>query len=77
VNDISNVIARLEKERSNITNAITALRALESNQSANPKVAATPQKRRRLSADARKRIADAVRKRWAEKKATEAKKAKK
>jgi hypothetical protein len=77
VSDISNVIARLEKQRSNIDNAISALRNLEGNQTAAPKVAAPQQKRRRMSAEARKRIADAVRKRWAEKKAADAKKAKK
>jgi len=77
VSDISNVIARLEKQRSNIDNAISALRNLEGNQPAAPKVGVAPQKRRRMSAEARKRISEAVRKRWADKKAADAKKAKK
>lgn len=77
MSDISNVIARLEKQRSDIDNAISALRNLEANQPLAPKVADVPRKRRRMSAEARKRIADAVRKRWAEKKATDAKKFKK
>lgn len=70
MSDISNVIARLEKQRSNIDNAISALRSLEGNEPAAPKAAAAPHKRRRMSAEARKRIADAVRKRWAEKKSS-------
>ena len=77
MSDISNVIARLEKQRSNIDNAIAALRTLEGSEPASAKVSPAPQKRRRMSAEARKRIADAVRKRWAEKRAADAKKPKK
>ena len=76
MSDISNVIARLEKQRSDIDSAIAALRNLQGNQAPAPKTA-THRKRRRMSAEGRKRIADAVRKRWAEKKAADAKKAKK
>jgi len=76
VSDISNVIARLEKQRANIDSAIAALRTLEGSHAPAPKVAA-PRKKSRFSAEARKRIADAVRKRWAEKKAADAKKVKK
>jgi hypothetical protein len=77
MNDIANVIARLEQQRTKIDTAISALRSLQGTQPTPSKAAAAPRKRRRMSAEGRKRIADAVRKRWADKRAAEAKKVKK
>jgi hypothetical protein len=77
MNDIEKVIARLEEQRTKIDTAISALRNLQGNQPTQTKAVAAPPKRRPMSAEGRKRIADAVRKRWADKRAADAKKAKK
>jgi hypothetical protein len=77
LSDISKVIAQLERQRSSIDTAIAALRGLEGSQQSAASAAPAARKRRPMSAEGRKRIADAVRKRWAEKKAADAKKLKK
>jgi len=76
LSDIANIIARLEKQRTSIITAISALRALEG--TAAPAAPVTrhtaPKKRGKLSAEGRKRIVEAMKKRWAARKAAEKKK---
>ena len=76
MNDIARVISRLEQQRATIDRAISALREVEPTtpaESASPKSAsATKPKKRRMSAEGRGRIAEAARRRWAEKRASEA-----
>ncbi len=73
--DIQNVLADLKKERARLDAAIEALQGLSSGRKRGPgrpagsgkaKVAAV--RRRHMSAAARKRISDMMKKRWAERK---------
>jgi hypothetical protein len=73
VNEIASIIAQLERQKTAIDRAITALRDVSSPQAA-VRAAATkgPGKKRRLSPEGRRRIAEAARKRWAAEKAAKA-----
>jgi len=71
--DIQNLLSDLKSERNRIDQAISALEGLGSASSARrgrpPKAAAPASKgRRSMSASARKRISDAMKKRWASQK---------
>jgi hypothetical protein len=81
VNEIPGIISRLERQRTALERAISALRDMEGAQAtAKTGTAGTPargRKKSRLSAAGRRRIAEAARKRWAEKRAADAAAAKK
>jgi hypothetical protein len=66
--DTKSIIEELEAQRDSITRAIAALRGTRS--SARPKGATAPTngRKRHLSASARKRIGEAMKKKWAERK---------
>ena len=68
MNDIDNVISRLEKQRSAIDRALLALREISGPSTANaqPGSQSTSQKRR-LSPEGRRRIIEATKRRWAAK----------
>jgi len=72
VNDIENVISRLEKQRSAIDRAILALReiAVPNMQDAGA-ASQSKSRKRRLSPEGRRRIIEATKRRWATKKAAE------
>jgi hypothetical protein len=69
--DIQKVVSQLEQQRTAIDNALTALRAVAGNEAVSRALGSTQTaqkpttRKRRLSAEGRKRIADAARKRWA------------
>src|SRR5208337_3051570 len=69
--DIQTIVSDLRAERNRIDRAISALEGLTSSSSPRrgrpprAKQAVRPGKKRRMSASARKRISDAMRKRWA------------
>ena len=69
--NISRILTELQAERERIEKAIAAIQALEKDSaattSAKPTVqkAKAPARKRRLSAEGRKRIAEAARRRWA------------
>lgn len=68
--DIHTIIAELTAEKARIEASIEALsRMVSTKPDANVGTATKRRKKRKLSADARKRIADAQRKRWAAQKA--------
>jgi len=70
VNDIENVISRLEKQRSAIDRAILALREIAGpSTSTTQTVSQGKSRKRRLSPEGRKRIIAATKKRWAAKRA--------
>lgn len=81
MNEIARIISRLEQQRSTLDRAISALREVEALKPAEAasvvKSVATPSqpKTRRISAAGRRRIAEAARKRWADKRAADAAKA--
>jgi hypothetical protein len=79
--DIEGIISELEQQREAIDRAITALREITSGgtrQATPTRAAASPQrKKRRLSPEGRERIAEALRKRWAAKRASKTLPAKK
>jgi hypothetical protein len=88
VSDISKVISRLEQQRASIDRAIAALREVESASpvtvaaaTAAPAAAASSSagvgKKNRLSAAGRRRIAEAAKRYWAQKRAEKAAGAKK
>ena len=63
---VENILAQLMIERAKINAAIKALSTIASTKSVpDAPAGAGKRKRRKLSAEARKRIADAQRKRWA------------
>jgi hypothetical protein len=76
VNDIVNIIKQLEHQRSAIERAILALQDITRETGTKPAApTATPgatKRKRRMSPEGRKRIGDAVRRRWAAKKAADA-----
>jgi hypothetical protein len=75
VNDFANIISRLEQQRAAIDRALSALREVEGPGPVQAKSAgsvATKPKKRRMSAAGRRRIAEATRKRWADKRAADA-----
>jgi hypothetical protein len=65
--DTAAIIAELEAERDRLTSAITALQGATRHRSKGRIVASpTNGRKRHLSAAARKRISEAMKKRWAE-----------
>jgi len=69
VNDIDNVISRLEKQRSAIDRALLALREISGPSTANAQpVSQSTSRKRRLSPEGRRRIIEATKRRWAAKK---------
>ena len=83
MNDIAKAISQLERQRATIDHAIAALREVEAlaptahASSPGPSKAGKKTVKRRMSAEGRKRISEAAKKRWAEKRAAEALPAKK
>ena len=71
MNDIDNVISRLEKQRSAIDRALLALREISvsgpNTANAQP-VSQSKSRKRRLSPEGRRRIIEATKRRWAAKK---------
>lgn len=78
MNDIPSIISQLEQQRGAIDRALEALREIEGTGTAAPaKRRGRPRGkenggRRRMSAEARARIGEATRKRWAERRALDA-----
>jgi hypothetical protein len=77
VNDIAKAISQLERQRATIDHAIAALREVEAlapntHSSAEPSKPGEKPVKRRMSTAGRKRISEAAKKRWAEKRAAEA-----
>ena len=69
MNDIENVISRLEKQRSAIDRALLALREISGPNTANAQpVSQSTSRKRRLSPEGRRRIIEATKRRWAAKK---------
>ncbi len=64
---VSRILAELRSERERIDKAIAALTALESTPTAASK-GRQPGRKRHMSAAARKRISEMMKKRWAERK---------
>ena len=84
--DVDSIISDLEQQRSAIERAIAALREIGGVAAPQPRKVGRPvgsgkavakKKTRRLSPEGRKRIIEALKKRWAEKKAAEKSSAKK
>jgi hypothetical protein len=73
VNDIANIISQLEHQKAAIERAISALREIEGPSQIGASTASgkTSQKRH-ISPEGRKRIAEALRRRWAAKRAAKA-----
>jgi hypothetical protein len=75
VNEIASIISQLERQRAAIDRAISALREVEGVKPAQTapsgKATAKEPKKRRMSAAGRRRIAEAAKKRWADKRAAE------
>jgi hypothetical protein len=74
VNDVESIISKLEKQRSAIDRAISALREITGSPATGPDVAEskTKTKKRHLSPEGRKRIIEATKRRWAAKRTAEA-----
>lgn len=80
MNDVQRIISELERQRSAIEKAIAALREIGGSAGTKQSSQATKKavtKKRTMSPEARARIAEATRKRWAAKRAAEKKAAKK
>jgi hypothetical protein len=74
VNEIASIISQLERQRAAIDRAISALREVEGVkpvETASPEATAKKPQKRRMSAAGRRRIAEAAKKRWADKRAAE------
>jgi hypothetical protein len=72
VNDVENIISKLEKQRSAIDRAISALREITGSPATGPDVAKDKTKKRHLSPEGRRRIIEATKRRWAAKRAAQA-----
>ena len=75
MNDVENVISRLEKQRSAIDRAISALREVTSSNASGPDGHGMTQSKRRkrhLSPEGRRRIIEATKRRWAAKRRVQA-----
>jgi hypothetical protein len=72
VNDVESVISKLEKQRSAIDRAISALREITGSPAIGPDVAESKTKKRHLSPEGRKRIIEATKRRWAAKRTAQA-----
>ena len=71
MNDVENIISKLEKQRSAIDRAISALREITGSPTTGPDVVESKTKKRRLSPEGRKRIIEATKRRWAAKRTTQ------
>jgi hypothetical protein len=71
VNDVENIISKLEKQRSAIDRAISALREITGSPATGPDVAEGKTRKRHLSPEGRKRIIEATKRRWAAKRAAQ------
>jgi hypothetical protein len=71
VTDLRRIIEELEQQKNAIEAALKALRGLGTTSTAPLNAAGAP-RRRRMSAEGRRRIAEATRKRWAEQRASAA-----
>ena len=72
--DIGKIIAQLEHERAAIERALTALREIGGGKAPTTNGRKGRRRRGRLSPEGRRKIAEAARRRWAQKRAAEAKK---
>ena len=72
MNDVESVISKLEKQRSAIDRAISALREITGTPAIGPDVAESKTKKRHLSPEGRKRIIEATKRRWAAKRTAQA-----
>ena len=72
--DIGKIIAQLEHERAAIERALTALREIGGGKTPTTNGRKGRRRRGRLSPEGRRKIAEAARRRWAQKRAAEAKK---
>lgn len=72
--DVASIISELEQQRSAIDRAIAALREIggTTNQAVMPAAAKSTGKKRQMSAQGRRNIAEATRKRWALRREAEA-----
>jgi hypothetical protein len=79
VDEITRIIERLERQRAAIDRALDALRDVATDTASRParrSPATKKSRKRRLSPEGRARIAEAARKRWAERRAGQADKKK-
>jgi hypothetical protein len=72
--ELDSEIERLQQARSLLAGSVTPRRRGRPPLSGQPKAAATAPKKRRLSPEERQKIADAMKRRWAERKKAAAKK---
>jgi hypothetical protein len=73
MNELKDIIASLERQKAGIDRALSALTGIETSpQPASSTTKSQPGRKRGLTAAGRKRISDALKKRWAAKKAAEA-----
>ena len=72
MNDVENLISKLETQRSVIDRAISALREITGSPTTGPDVAESKTKKRHLSPEGRRRIIEATKRRWAAKRAAQA-----
>lgn len=73
MNEIASIIAQLERQRTAIDRALAALQDVSGSGASVPRAAKkVAGKKRRLSPEGRRRIAEAARKRWAAEKAAKA-----
>ena len=76
MNDIANIISQLEHQKAAIERAVSALREIDGpsqiGASTAPKAPGKASQKRHVSPEGRKRIAEALRRRWAAKRAAKA-----
>jgi hypothetical protein len=76
MNELKDIIASLERQKAGIDRALSALTGIETSpqpaSSGSSTTKAQPGRKRGLTAAGRKRISEALKKRWAAKKASEA-----
>ncbi len=73
MNDVESIISKLEKQRSAIDRAISALREITASPATEPGAhGITQRKKRHLSPEGRRRIIEATKRRWAAKRKAQA-----
>ena len=72
MNDVEKVISQLERQRSAIDRAISALREITGSPATGPVHGITQRKKRHLSSEGRRRIIEATKRRWAAKRTAQA-----
>ena len=72
MNDVEKVISQLERQRSAIDRAISALREITGSPATGPVHGITQRKKRHLSPEGRRRIIEATKRRWAAKRTAQA-----